>query len=402
MIRPAVLALLIWMGLIASVVAQTVPSEDDPCGFGLRKGSEISVWGYTRAALIVDMQRWALHPWIQFDVVGESVQRRPLYHIVLTNPSSQQPKRRIWIHARTHPLESESSFVARAIVDELLSGSSQSQQILDHCIVHLLPMLNPDGVELGYARENANGVDLESNWGSADPEPEVRALRTQLIRLMDSGNAIDIALNLHSAYTCKRYFVYHAAAGTSVLFTQMEQRFINAARSRFPGGIEPYDFFVSWTGGTPDRYPESWFWMNYGENVMALTYEDMNCTSAGDFEKTARAILGGAAEYLNIGGTTTVNLVPDRESVLRIEALYPQPVRTGATLSLRLRAGRSQRHVTASVHDLLGRNILPLWDGPLAEGTRMLTLQTGALRPGTYLLRLQSAEAVSQQTVIVF
>ena len=33
-------------------------------------------------------------------------------------------------------------------------------------------MYNPDGVELGLARENANGVDLEREWSKPDPQPE--------------------------------------------------------------------------------------------------------------------------------------------------------------------------------------------------------------------------------------
>ncbi|MFA6235167.1 MAG: M14 family zinc carboxypeptidase, partial [Bacteroidota bacterium] len=222
----------------AAASEQAAPwSEDDPCGFMLRKPGDAQVWAYGRDALVADMQGWALHPMLSIDVIGSSVQGRPLYHMVLTNPASQLPKKRIWIHARTHPIESESSFVARAIVEELLGGSALGNLLLDNAIVHILPMLNPDGVELQRDRENANDVDLESNWGAASPEPEVEALRRHLTALMNSHNPVEVALNLHSAYNCKRYFVYHAAAGSSDLFTQLEQRFIGFARARFPGGI---------------------------------------------------------------------------------------------------------------------------------------------------------------------
>ncbi|MBR9976133.1 MAG: hypothetical protein KFF77_11175 [Bacteroidetes bacterium] len=179
-------------------------SEDDPCGFSLRKPEDVLLWGYGRDALIVDMQRWILHRATRIDVIGSSVQQRPLYHMVFTNPASQIRKKRIWIHARTHPIESESSWVSRAIVDELLSGSALGNLLLDHAVIHVLPMLNPDGVELQRARENANGVDLESNWGAASPEPEVDALRRHLAALMASETPIEVALNLHSAWDCKR------------------------------------------------------------------------------------------------------------------------------------------------------------------------------------------------------
>ncbi|PLX25322.1 MAG: hypothetical protein C0600_12190 [Ignavibacteria bacterium] len=380
---------------------QQLPDEDDPCGFRLTRPAETKEWGYPFAALISDMQRWALHPWVQFEGIGESVENRPLHHMVLTNPASTQRKRRLWIHARTHPIESESSLVARALVDELLSGSELSRRVLDHCIVHVLPMFNPDGVVLQYARENANGIDLESNWGSASPEAEVQALRSQFIRLMDSEQPIDIALNLHSAFTCKRYFVYHAEAGTSELFTQQEQRFISAVRGYFPGGIEPFDFFVSWTSGTPDRYPESWFWNNYRERVMALTYEDMNCSTAGEFDKTARALLGGAADYLGLGEVSSVTALPARETSLSFDAVFPQPLRPGQALQVRMQAAKDYPGVEIGVFDLLGRRVAKLWNGALQEGRRLLILPSGSMAPGSYLLRAESHEEIVQYVFVV-
>ena len=41
----------------------------------------------------------------------------------------------------------------------------------------IIPMINPDGVELEYNRENANGIDIESNWNTYPHQPEVQALR---------------------------------------------------------------------------------------------------------------------------------------------------------------------------------------------------------------------------------
>ncbi|MBN1446898.1 MAG: hypothetical protein JXA28_03120 [Bacteroidetes bacterium] len=399
--RISFLALLLGYLIPATVLfAQIVPEEDDPCGFALGKSSDAVVWDYFLDDLSSDMQRWSAHPWVQTDVIGLSVQQRPLYHIAVTNPSSTVEKRRMWIHARTHPIESESSSVAREIMDELLSGSPLARRILDNCIVHLLPMLNPDGVELRRARENANGVDLESNWGVAEPQPEVQALRRKLEQLMRTAEPIDLALNLHSAFTCKRYFVFHAAAGTSVLFTQLQQRFIGDVRGHFPGGIEPWDFFVSWTSGTPDRYPESWFWLNHAERVMALTYEDMNCAEAGEFDRTARALLAGTADYLGIGEPVSVRERPGVASSLRIDTPFPHPVRQGSVSRLHIHTGESLPAALLTMHDLMGREVLRLWEGPLQTGTTQLLLRHPGLTPGVYLLRLRGANALIIQRAV--
>jgi hypothetical protein len=392
-------------------------TEDDPCGFSLRKTDEAQLWGYGRDELIVDLQRWILSPMLSIDVIGQSVQNRPLYHLVMTNPASQLRKRRIWIHARTHPIEAESSYAARAIVDELLGGSELGSLLLDHAYVHVLPMLNPDGVELRRARENANGVDLESNWGAASPEPEVQALRRHLTALMESGAPAEVALNLHSAWDCKRYFVYHAAAGTSELFAQLQRRFIDFARARFPGGIEPWNYFVSWTTGTPDRYPESWFWLNYREQVMALTYEDMNCASAGSYDQTARALLGAAADYLGLTGVLDVDAVPTTPGDGLFAEVFPNPLSDGGMLSVRLTAAAASGTLRVSLCDLLGREIALLYegigdaagiggtdaagyDGGAGKG-RTLVMPAGHLPSGTYLLRAATRERVQTRPVVV-
>lgn len=384
--------------------------EHDPCGFGLRKPGEELVWAYGRDELMVDLQRWALHPMTTFDVIGQTVMNRPLYHMVLTNPASRLPKKRIWIHARTHPIESESSFIARAMVDELLGGSELGRLLLDHAYVHVLPMLNLDGVELQRARENANGVDLESNWAAASPQPEVVALRRHLDVLMRSSVPIQVALNLHSAYNCKRYFVYHAEAGTSALFAQRQQYFIDLARARFPGGIEPYDYFVSWTTGTPDRYPESWFWLNFREEVMALTYEDMNCATAGSYDRTARALLGAAADYLGLTGIVDAGEEPAVADGALFADIFPNPVSREGLVTVRLAAacasspdagGTRARTLRVSLVDLLGREVVTLYDGEITSASRTLALPTVGIAPGTYLLRAAGIDRVETRPLLL-
>lgn len=383
--------------------AQDVPlrDENDPCGFAMRKPGETALWAYGRDALIADMQQWVLSPMVTIDVIGSSVQNRPLYHMVLTNPASQVKKRRIWIHARTHPIEAESSFTARAIVEELLGGSALGRLLLDHAYVHVLPMLNPDGVELRRARENANGVDLESNWSAAEPQPEVQALRRHLTALMQSSAPAEVALNLHSAWDCKRYFVYHAAAGTSELFAQLQQRFIGFARARFPGGIEPFDYFVSWTSGTPDRYPESWFWLNYREAVMALTYEDMNCASAGSYDRTARALLGAAADYLGLTGVLDVASAPAVAGDALFAEVYPNPVGADGNVVVRLSDGAAAEHLRVSLFDMLGRELSILYEGSDFGAGRTLQLSAANLTPGAYLLRAVGRDRSESRPILV-
>jgi hypothetical protein len=178
---------------------------------------------------------------------------------------------------------------------------------------HFIPMYNPDGVALGRARQNANGIDIEGNWNQPGLQPEVAALK-QTFQTLSAGPArgrIRAALNLHSdQVNCSRFFFYHHENGTSALYAEREREYITGVRSYFIAGIQPWDYLVSWADGFKSQYPESYWWQTQGAEVMALTYEDTNCPGAGDFYLTARAIALGTADYLR---ATPVSVYGSRE-----------------------------------------------------------------------------------------
>jgi len=253
-----------------------------------------------------------------------------------------------------------------------------------HCIFHVVPMYNPDGVEMEYPRENANGVDIESNWGSSSPEVEVMHLKNRFLELMYDDIPIEIALNLHASYDCTRYFVYHHQNGTSQLYTDLEKDFIGGVRSHFYSGFEPWNFFISWSGGTPTQYPESWWWMNHQENIMALTYEDMNCSEAGFYDKTAYSILHGISDYLELGYLGIMESNKTENFELRA---FPNPF---SDLMIIEWNSFKKAHF-AIITDLMGKEIIKfqaedtiggrmLWDGKNQSGIEVSN--------GVYILNL--------------
>jgi hypothetical protein len=279
-------------------------NEFDPCGFELM-GDNISLlksepFEYNYTDLHTDLDFWTASPYTWVQIIGLTTQERNIYMLTITDSSVTDKKYRIWIHARTHPIEFQSSYVTNEMIKLLLSDNEEMAQLRRECVFNIVPMYNPDGVELGYARYNANEIDIESNWSSDNPEKEVVVLRNTLDSLMNTQLPIDIALNMHSAYNCKRYFVFHAEGGTSKEFERMQQDFIFQVRNEWPEGIEPSNTFISWQYETALQYPESWFWINHREDVLALTYEDMNCGAAGSYDITATALMRGIGKYLEI------------------------------------------------------------------------------------------------------
>ena len=351
-------------------------------------------WGYGYDSLLVDLERWGESPYVTIDSIGASVQNRALWELTISENPELSSIHRIYIHARTHPGEEESFWVTNEIINLLLSDSPFAEFVRANCVFHIIPMYNPDGVELGFARENANGVDIESGWDDEPLEPEVTVLRNRFIELMTTDNPVEVALNMHSAYLCTRYFVYHDAAGTSENYAVLEQQFISGIQSYFPGGFENWDYFVSWTSGTPDQYPESWWWMTHGESVMALTYEDMNCEEAGLYDFTAYAMVRGVCDYIELNYLDIAGENGNHPTGISLHQNYPNPFNPITTLRYDL---PEDAMVTITITDIIGRLVKTLINDQQTAGYK--SIQWNAINNlgepvsnGLYLYTVQAGE----------
>lgn len=258
-------------------------------------------WGYPLDSLAADLARWRANPLMKVDSIGHSVRNRPIWRITVgEEPGVVKP--RVFVHARTHPAEVQAFYVLREMMGYVADPTNDTAAALRHDFVfHFIPMYNPDGVALGTARLNADGVDIESDWNQPTLEPEVAALKAtfQTLSAGPAKGRIRVALNLHSdQVNCTRFFFYHHENGTSAAYAARERDYIARARAYFPAGIENWDYLVSWNDGFKPQYPESFWWQTQGAEVMALTYEDTNCPGAGDFYFTGRAIALGTGDYL--------------------------------------------------------------------------------------------------------
>ncbi len=344
-------------------------------------------WGYGYQDLLVDLTKWRSSPYITIDSIGNSVLNRALWELRISSDSSNIDKHIIYIHVRTHPNEVQSFWVANEIIKLLTSEDSLVQNIRDECVFYIVPMYNPDGVELEYPRENANKIDIEGNWFADTVQPEVKALRKRFVKLMGSNSPIELALNMHSAYKCKRYFVYHHQNGTSQKYTQIEKLYINFVVSYFVGGIEPWNFFITWKNGTPRKYPESWWWLNFKEKVLALTYEDGNCEEAGDYDKTAYAILTGIADYFGLNSPDYVqNEIKYNDMDLKST---PNPVKVGESVKIKVKLNMQQK-IKIDLIDISANKIVNIYTGIVNSELNIFNCRTSNLKPSIYILRLST------------
>jgi len=381
-------------------IVNGIPVENDKCGFAINNSDEPQYispeyMGYSYDSLLADLELWRMSQYVKIDSIGLSFQGRPIWQLTISSdPNSVVGKRTVHIHARTHPQETEGFYVTDEMLKILLSESEIAKTARANCVFYIIPMYNPDGVVLSHTRTNANNIDLESNWNTFPHQPEVAALKARFTQLMASQNPIEVMLNMHSSSLCTRYFVYHHQTGTSLAYALMEQNFINGIRNYFPGGIEPYNYFVSWTSGTALQYPESWFWLNHGQSVMALTYEDMyQCSLTGNFDSTANAILLGVLDHMNIV-TDVEQVVEATPNEFRLYQNYPNPFNPSTKISWQSSVSSRQ---TLKIFDVLGTEVATLVDEYRPAGSYEVEFNVAhesirAITSGAYFCRLQAGD----------
>lgn len=179
-----------------------------------------------------DFQRWesSLSTRLPIDsqVIGHSVQGRPLRMLTFGNPHA---KRVLLVIGRQHPPETTGSQALMGFVDQLAGDTVLARRFRKNTLVLLVPVLNPDGVVEGNWRGNADGKDLNRDWGTFT-EPETRAVRDALHReLVDSGRSVVFAIDFHSTWK-------------DVFYT------VNEDPSRAPGGV-----LRRWMDSMYERYP---------------------------------------------------------------------------------------------------------------------------------------------------
>ena len=382
----------------------------DKCGFDESLSAQMAEllgynWGYGYDSLLVDLERWRQSPYITIDSLGASVQNRGIWQLTITsnNPPGATDRRTVFIHARTHPNEVQAFWITNEVINLLISENPFARFVRENCTFHIIPMYNPDGVELGYPRENANGIDLERNWTANPMEPEAAALKTRFLELMASPSPIEVALNMHASGHTKRYFYYHDVAGTSYQYSLLEQEFITGVRSYFLNGFEPWNYSISWTTGTVAYFPEGWFWLNYAEAVMALTYEDTNINVAGAYDTTANALVRGIIDYLGLVATPVFDPSSPIAEHPTLYSNFPNPFNDVTTFSYYL---PEPARVELKIYNLLGEEVKTLVNEHQDPGHRSVSWRGSdnsgnMVSSGVYISKIMAGN-MSQTSRLVF
>nr|XP_045612408.1 carboxypeptidase B-like [Procambarus clarkii] len=197
---------------------------------------------------------------VQVVSVATTEEGRQVLVVMLTDPSSPLPKKKVWLEAGIHAREWISPAVATYILN-LFATDKSWRDLLQVTEWYVVPVANPDGYQYTFTTDRARlwrknrannhsgciGVDLNRNWNthwgvgaSANPcsetykglfpfsEPE-----TQGLQAMMKATDIDLFISLHS-YGQSVLYPYGWTKNSPANVNQLQHlatMFVNAVRA---------------------------------------------------------------------------------------------------------------------------------------------------------------------------
>jgi len=155
-------------------------------------------------------------------VLGKSTQNRDIDLLTITNPSiSNATKKIVYIIGRQHSAETTSSHMLKGMIDFLTSNNSDARRLRDSFVWYIVPMVNPDGVYLGYTRGTSLLRDPNDDWSNTN-SAEINIVKTHLTNIKNTAG-IDFFIDWHSHISDTSWYNYIYSPPGNTLFPILSQ-----------------------------------------------------------------------------------------------------------------------------------------------------------------------------------
>ncbi len=217
----------------------------------------------------------AKHPDVNSGIAGQSTLERPIHYMDISDgPTENKPG--VLILSRTHPPEISGYMAMEAFVETLLEDNQLSKAFRKKYRVFVYPLINPDGVDLGYWRHNVGGIDLNRDW-STFQQPETRAVAKHISTEVDRHkNEIVLGLDFHS--TQEDVIYTHTPNRQSRIFPFKDLWIESLKAAGYGPNEEAYDLSTPMTKG--------WFYLAF--DAEAIIYEVGDETDRAYLKEKAR------------------------------------------------------------------------------------------------------------------
>ena len=193
-------------------------------------------------------------------IAGQSTLDRPIHYMDISDgPVEDKPG--VLILSRTHPPEISGYMAMEAFVERLLEDDQLSIAFRKKYRVLVYPLINPDGVDLGYWRHNVGGIDLNRDW-STFQQPETKAVARHISTEVDKHNN-DIVMGLDFHSTQEDVIYTHTPNRQSQIYPFKDLWIESIEGAGYGPNEEAYDLSTPMTKG--------WFYLAFGAE--AIIYE---------------------------------------------------------------------------------------------------------------------------------
>ncbi|PCI46553.1 MAG: peptidase M14 [Alphaproteobacteria bacterium] len=211
-------------------------------------------------------------------VLGKSVEGRPIYKLETTGNWQADKPANLLLVGRQHPPEVTGALALLPFVETILSDSRLARRFRDKFRIIIVPNLNPDGVFNGNWRMNANGRDLNRDWGPFT-QPETRLMRTELDRFRDEKDGkLYLMLDFHSTY---ENLIYTQSTEDSPDSARFARDWYGAIKKRLP------DIAFKHDPRHNTKLPTSKGYVHKTFGVPAITYEMGDESDRGEIRRLA-------------------------------------------------------------------------------------------------------------------
>lgn len=202
---------------------------------------------------------------VSYQVIGKSTEGRDLHSLSI---GREKNKKLIMVISRQHPPEVTGYLAMKPFVETIASDSKLARKFRKKFTVHVVPLMNPDGVDNGHWRHNKGGIDLNRDWSNFN-QPETRAVKSFMEgQVKPEGVKFYFGIDFHSTWDDIYYTVDPKLEGN---MPGLVPAWLEAVKRELPGyepNIRPNDRLV------PTAVSRNYFFVEHGAEALVFEIGD--------------------------------------------------------------------------------------------------------------------------------
>lgn len=198
-------------------------------------------------------------------IIGKSGQGRAIHALTI---GKEKNKRLVMVISRQHPPEVTGYLAMKAFIETIASDSKLARKFRRKFTVHVVPLMNPDGVDNGHWRHNGGGIDLNRDWSNFN-QPETNAVKAFMEERKTSAKGkFYFGIDFHSTWDDIYYTVDPKLKGNMPGLVSEWLEAVQKAIPAYEPNIKPNDQL------RPTAVSRNYFFIEHGAEALVFEVGD--------------------------------------------------------------------------------------------------------------------------------